>query len=116
MVHLLDADATAPNQALLGLIDNLPAEDQSKIIERLEVDGAPVIVTRFLLEFTTLGAWLAARSPGIPGTAVNPAVPRPADAPAPPVVAAADATQLMSAMPPGGPPPPASRAAVPPPG
>jgi len=63
MVHLLDADATAPNEALLGLIDGLADEDRVKIIERLEVDGAPVIVTKFLLDFTTLGGWLAARSP-----------------------------------------------------
>jgi hypothetical protein len=60
MVHILDATATDEHARVLALIDRLGPDDRQRILTIDEVDGAPLIVTRFLLDFRDLGEWLDA--------------------------------------------------------
>jgi hypothetical protein len=71
MVHHLPADSSEA-QRLLTLLDALGPADKMRILERLTVDGAPVVVTQFIQGFQTLPAWLQAtaqRARGAPGPA-----------------------------------------------
>ncbi|NJD10321.1 MAG: hypothetical protein FIB01_07705, partial [Gemmatimonadetes bacterium] len=69
MAHFLRA-SPAGNDVLLRRLEALPPQDRRKVIAQVEVDGAPVIVTRFILDFSTLDEWLAAAGvPVAPGDA-----------------------------------------------
>lgn len=71
MVHHLAADSPE-TQRLLTLLDALGPVDKMRIVERLTVDGAPVVVTQFIQGFQTLPAWLQAtaqRARSAPGPA-----------------------------------------------
>src|SRR2546430_7848946 len=57
MVHYLPGHS-ADSERLLALLDALIPADQMRIVERAEVDGAPVIVTQFIQGFETLPVWL----------------------------------------------------------
>ena len=57
MVHYLPGHS-ADSERLLALLDALIPADQMRIVERAEVDGAPVIVTQFSQGFETLPVWL----------------------------------------------------------
>src|SRR5438094_322090 len=50
MVHYLPGHS-ADSERLLALLDALIPADQMRIVERAEVDGAPVIVTQFIQGF-----------------------------------------------------------------
>src|SRR5215204_7596382 len=73
MVHVLDGDPVGVKD-LLGRVDTLAHEQRSRIIETVEVNGTPVLVTRFIFDFTSLEAWLrehvAARGPVPPAASI----------------------------------------------
>ena len=58
MVHFIDG---TPEQrhSLLTQLDRLDASARTRVVEKTEVDGTPVVVTRFIFDFTSLGDWLA---------------------------------------------------------
>ena len=65
MVHFLDAVAPETRAELLARVERLEATDRARVLERVEVDGAPVLVTQVLASFETLPAWLAARTAAV---------------------------------------------------
>src|SRR5690242_7389222 len=74
MVHHLPGDSPETPR-LLTLLDALGPADKMRIVERLTVDGAPVVVTQFIQGFETLPAWLQAtaqRARAAPGLAAAP--------------------------------------------
>jgi hypothetical protein len=77
MVHMLDASDLDGNRSIVGLLERLDPAEKPRIIEVTEVDGSPVIVTRFILEFSTLPGWLETHATG-PAAAPPAATPRPA--------------------------------------
>lgn len=83
MAHFLDGQAGPARDAVLAHLDALDAERQSRVLERLEIDGAPVLVTKFILDFESLQHWLGMEAP--------PAEATPAEAAAPPPVQVAPA-------------------------
>lgn len=60
MVHVLRPDGIELKAELLGLIERLASEDRQRVLLVDDVDGTPFIVTRFLLEFSSLREWLEA--------------------------------------------------------
>lgn len=91
MVHFLRGEP-AEQAALLERIDRLRPEFTERITQRLEVDGTPTVITRFILDFESFDAWLTSGGapPGDHATMPEP----PAEAPgaehppaAPPVTA-----------------------------
>ncbi len=70
MVHSLDSAPRDEVDEVRSLVHQLDAGDRKKILEILDVDGAPVLVTEYLQAFRTLAQWLeirtgsAARAPG----------------------------------------------------
>ncbi len=59
MVHFLPP---SPDDArLFDLLDSLNSVDRRRVVERLEVDGAQVLVTEYLQGFQSLQAWLETR-------------------------------------------------------
>lgn len=60
MVHMVDPEARDEHWRVLGLLDRLDPTVKERIVEVGEVDGGPVIVTRFLPDFDSLGQWLEA--------------------------------------------------------
>lgn len=70
MVHVLDGDPAAV-ASLQARMDHGGSEIEERIVERLDVDGLPVVVTRFILEFEGLDRWLPA------GEGAEPAPPAP---------------------------------------
>src|SRR5262245_56314842 len=61
MVHYLRGSAS-DNAAVQNLVERLDGERKRKILSSIEVDGVPAIVTRFILEFSSLREWLGAGS------------------------------------------------------
>ncbi|MGH7506180.1 MAG: hypothetical protein ACRELX_11040, partial [Longimicrobiales bacterium] len=57
MVHMLGED-DARGAELVALIDRLPLSERDRVLSVTDIEGAPVVVTRFLLEFSTLRRWL----------------------------------------------------------
>src|SRR5438874_869539 len=86
MVHHLPSDSPE-TQRLLTLLDALGPLDKMRIVERLTVDGAPVVVTQFIQGFQTLPVWLQATAQRVRGA------PSPAAAAPPP--RAGELTQLF---------------------
>src|SRR5690349_15121196 len=60
MVHTLDALPPAERQALIARLNALSTDAASQVFGLFDVDGAAVVVTHFLQNFTTLPAWLDA--------------------------------------------------------
>lgn len=103
MVHMLNASAADVNRTVAALLERLDPAEKPRILEVTEVDGSPVIVTRFILEFTDLVAWLSSHE--------TDGAPIPAELspmPAPPPQRAAPPRSAPAAPPSEDRPPPAS--------
>ena len=77
MVHILERGATPANNQWLALLDRL-ATQETLVLERVEVNGQPVVVTPILESFESLPAWLENRAraaPDKPATRPPPAAP-----------------------------------------
>ncbi|UCC71394.1 MAG: hypothetical protein JSV86_13480 [Gemmatimonadota bacterium] len=61
MVHVL-AVPPAKAQKFLDLLEDLSHQDKRRILDLLEVEGAPVLVTEVLDDFETLPGWLDSRT------------------------------------------------------
>lgn len=72
MVHRLEASETDEHASLLGLIERLPADERARVLALDDVDGAPLIVTRFLLDFRDLRSWLETTAIAAPTTPALP--------------------------------------------
>jgi len=72
MVHLLEGLSQPGRDALMGALKRLSAGHRARVLQQLDVDGAPVIVTEYLQGFTTFDAWLEGRAgQSHPGQAVE---------------------------------------------
>ncbi len=74
MLHYFMGDANHPNRQLIPLLETLPDDKKSRIVEHFEVNGAPVVITKVLFDFTGLDAWLGVPLPGTTTLAGVPAV------------------------------------------
>ncbi|HEV2179049.1 MAG TPA: hypothetical protein VGR59_01955, partial [Gemmatimonadaceae bacterium] len=63
MVHYL-AGTTDENNAVLARVRALPDTERLKVIETLDVEGHPVVVTQFLQGFESLDVWISSHTPG----------------------------------------------------
>ena len=64
MVHSLDSASREEVDHVRGMIHQLNAADRKRILEILDVDGVPVIVTEYLQAFQALAPWLEVRTRG----------------------------------------------------
>src|SRR3989454_12207391 len=64
MVHSLDSAPREEVDRVRSLVHRLDAVDRKKILEILDVDGAPVLVTEYLQGFHTFAQWLEIRTQG----------------------------------------------------
>src|SRR2546428_318304 len=62
MVHSLDSAPRDEVDHVRSLVHRLDAVDHKKILEILDVDGAPVLVTEYLQGFHTFAQWLEIRT------------------------------------------------------
>ena len=74
MVHSLDSASREEVDNVRGMIHRLSAVDHKRILEILDVDGAPVLVTEFLQGFHALAQWLEVRTRADPTAPVAPIV------------------------------------------
>ncbi|MBX6364627.1 MAG: hypothetical protein IRZ00_12235, partial [Gemmatimonadetes bacterium] len=109
MVHFLGTLAPEEQRAILAAIERLSAQDRRAVLDVTDVDGAPVVVTKFVIDFESLPAWLASKSAAAPVPPALPATP----ASTPPHAPAADPAPAPRAFgveplfaPPPPPPPP----------
>ena len=58
MVHWLDQLSASDRSAMLARLDRLPADARDRVLAVESVDGAPVVVTRMILDFDSFGKWL----------------------------------------------------------
>src|SRR5690606_32936962 len=135
MVHLLRAEPDNSARELIALIDRLPPSQRERVLTVTDVEGTPLVVTRFLLEFSTLRDWLVKsvadggsaqsadthatvyqRVPGIATTPSPPATLTSAGSPTmqPPAAQATPAPSAPTSAP-SAPPPPAPTPVSPPP-
>src|SRR5688572_14314629 len=73
MAHYLDDDAGGEARRALGRVEQLPPTERAKVLEVVEVDGIPVVVTLFMPGFENLPAWLARHLGAAPAPAPGPA-------------------------------------------
>ena len=64
MVHLLAGGTSEENRRLLALVDRLGPADRRRVIDTLEVDGSPVLVTEVIHDFKTLERRISASGSG----------------------------------------------------
>ena len=85
MVHFLAGAPLDDQRRLLALLDRLRPVDRTRILDKLDVDGATVLVTEFIQGFKTLLAWLESKAklPPTESALTPPAASSPASAPAP---------------------------------
>src|SRR5439155_1388681 len=62
MVHYLPGPSPETAQ-IVALLDALGPRDQTRILERMQVDGAPVVITQLIPGFASLATWLETRTP-----------------------------------------------------
>ena len=74
MVHSLDSASREEVDRVRGMIHQLNAADRKRILEILDVDGVPVIVTDYLQVFQTLAQWLEVRTRSAPAAPTVPTV------------------------------------------
>ena len=74
MVHSLDSAPREEVDHVRGLVHRLDAVDRKKVLEILDVDGAPVLVTEYLQGFQTLAHWLEIRTRSTPTAPTAPAL------------------------------------------
>ena len=72
MVHSLDSASREEVDRVRGMIHQLNAADRKRILEILDVDGVPVIVTDYLQVFQTLAQWLEVRTRSAPAAPTVP--------------------------------------------
>jgi hypothetical protein len=58
MVHLLRPDNVEQARALLALINGLSPSRRDRILAITDVEGTPLVVSRFLLDFSSFREWL----------------------------------------------------------
>src|SRR6267143_501211 len=75
MVHSLDSASREEVDHVRGMIHQLNAADRKRILEILDVDGVPVIVTEYLQAFQALAPWLEVRTRGAPAAPTVPTAP-----------------------------------------
>jgi hypothetical protein len=104
MVHLIDASAAEEHAELLVLIDRLGPADRERVLVIDDVDGTPLIVTRFLLDFQDLRDWLEAGARAAVGPdltrdafAARSPAPPPIPSPAPESTAPGEFTRMFRA-------------------
>ena len=73
MAHFIDPDAAPERTSKLTL---LPEAARAKVIDVADVDGNTVVVTKFILDFTSFDQWLDAVG-GAGGRGATPAMPGP---------------------------------------
>ncbi|MBT8403062.1 MAG: hypothetical protein KJP18_04325, partial [Gemmatimonadetes bacterium] len=85
MVHVFDGEPGAVGELHLRA-EQLEAAGDSRILERLQVDDHPVLVTRFILDFEGLDVWLppAASAPPVETGGADPVPSDPSPGPAAP--------------------------------
>jgi hypothetical protein len=126
MVHFLRG-APADVAAITAALADLNPEHGQRVLKTLDVDGVPTLITRFILDFTTLHEWLglaepphaadepptfAPAPPAAPAEPAEPAEPQPAPthaydaAPTPGEFTAMFAAPVMNVQPPGDAEPP----------
>lgn len=99
MVHLLEG-SDEQNRAMLDRLSTLRAEARDRILEITEVDGQPVVVTDFILDFESFAQWLDAPGPKAPEP--RPASPEPPPEPASPAPPEEGRPPFSSVEPPPG--------------
>jgi hypothetical protein len=117
MVHLIDASAAEEHAELLVLIDRLGPADRERVLVIDDVDGTPLIVTRFLLDFRDLREWLEAGARAAVGPdltrdafAARPPAPPPIPDPPPESAVPGEFTRMFRAPAPPSTPAPAAPA------
>jgi len=80
MVHSLDSASREEVDQVRGMIHRLGAVDRKRILEILDVDGAPVLVTEYLQGFQALTQWLEVRTRADPTQQAVPAAQPPGPA------------------------------------
>ena len=73
MVHYLEGGESRENAARLAQVRALADSRPHVVLEVCDVEGTPVVVTRFILNFRTFDAWLATESAAPPTQAHAPA-------------------------------------------
>ncbi|HKT06872.1 MAG TPA: hypothetical protein VJR24_03160, partial [Gemmatimonadaceae bacterium] len=63
MVHYL-VGTTDENNAVLARVRALPEIERLRLIETLDVEGHPVVVTQFLQGFESFDVWMSSHTPG----------------------------------------------------
>jgi hypothetical protein len=58
MAHFLGEGNPAQHDVILGRLETLDADRRSRVLRIIDVDGAPVIVTKFILDFESFERWL----------------------------------------------------------
>ena len=84
LVHYLKGGETRENAARLAQVKALADAPRRVVLDVCDVEGTPVVVTRFLLNFTTFDAWLATQSAAPPTQAPAPPAGNAASSTAPP--------------------------------
>jgi hypothetical protein len=82
MVHYLEG-TPSERRDLLARVHSLRPEARSRVVNLTEVDGTPVVVTRFIFDLVSLPEWLAAHAGTEPAPAEEPPAPTPTVAPLP---------------------------------
>jgi hypothetical protein len=89
MAHFLAGEPSAESSAILSRLDTLDPERKNRVVKITDVDGSPVVVTKFILDFESLQHWLELDTTAPEDTAAPvaeqapPAAPETAPAPAP---------------------------------
>src|SRR6185312_6048862 len=72
MVHYL-VGTTDENNAMLARVRALPDVERLKVIELLDIEGHPVVVTQFLQGFESLDVWISSHTRSAPAPGDGPA-------------------------------------------
>lgn len=84
LAHYLEGGETRENAARLAQVKALADSPRHVVLDVCDVEGTPVVVTPFILNFTTFDAWLATESAAPPTQAPAPAAGDAASSAAPP--------------------------------
>lgn len=96
MVHYLDSETPQQRAATLARLERLGAPARSKLLEIVDVDGAPVAVTLFLSSFVDFATWLESVSDASPlPPPIAPVLAVPLAVTPPPVKPASDFTRVF---------------------
>ncbi|HWA15482.1 MAG TPA: hypothetical protein VG817_03560, partial [Gemmatimonadales bacterium] len=104
MLHHFEGGPEHPNRELLALVDTLPPDKRQRVVEQLDVDGTPVVVTKMLHDFVGFDAWVKVAEKPLAAP-----VPPPTRPQVPTATLADDATVVLAV------PPVAPKASPPPP-